>query len=142
MHSLWFKRTSEWQTCLFVSESTMTKQMGEFNLGGLARFIRRLMPARTQVDKLSFKGVPIKTANWLPDNTSVMVYNGVDNVARLDGTNKEARYEVKKPRMVIVHTGVTPDLAKWRLSQRLNKTRAKIKPSQNAFKSPTKENTA
>lgn len=64
----------------------------------------------------SLFGVPIKTVEWMPDNTGVFIYNGVDNIVRLDGTDKEARYEIKKPQMVIMHTGemlTLRGLKKW-----------------------------
>lgn len=101
-------------------------------MGLISRIRGRLGHSGTKADKPSVFGVPIKTADWVPDGDALFIYNGVDNIVRNDATNKEARYEVKKPRMVILHTGVTPDLAKWRLSQRLRQAKNQAKGSQNA----------
>ncbi len=47
----------------------------------------------------------IKTYNWMPVNESLFIANGVDNVVRLDGTNKDAQYEAKKPKWALFHAG-------------------------------------
>lgn len=51
--------------------------------------------------------IPIVVREWMHDNQALFIYNGVERVAKLDGTNKEARYEVKKPRFAVAHTGKT-----------------------------------
>lgn len=55
-------------------------------------------------------GIKIETRGWIPENDAVFVYNGTDQVVKHDLTGKEATYTVKKPKMVIVHTGETEAL--------------------------------
>lgn len=79
----------------------MTEHPPYKKLRGLLRNIRRrLQLSGTQADTSSLFGVPVKTVSWLPENKGLFVYNGVDQIVRLDGTNKEARYTTKQPKAV------------------------------------------
>lgn len=57
-------------------------------------------------------GVEIKTAGWVPVDKALFIMNGVDAVVKLDGTNKEVRKTIKKPKMVTVHLGEATYLKK------------------------------
>jgi len=85
---------------------TMTdSEVPQGSLGLFARLFRRLRRSGSKADTSSLYGVPIKTANWVKDGDAVFMMNGVDAIARLDGTDKEARYTIKQPKMVIYHKG-------------------------------------
>lgn len=49
--------------------------------------------------------IPIKTVDWIKDGDFMLISNGVDNIARLDGTNKEVNYEAKKASFAVYHKG-------------------------------------
>ena len=65
-------------------------------------------------------GVNIVAKDWMPINDVAFIYDGIDNIVGLDGTNKEATYTVKEPKMVIVHAGRTRNLDKVRANSSVN----------------------
>ncbi len=49
--------------------------------------------------------INIKTVDWMQHGDFMLISNGVDAVAKLDMTDKEAILEVKKPSFGIYHKG-------------------------------------
>lgn len=64
-------------------------------------------------------GVQIKEADWVKDGDVVFWYNGVDELAKLDGTNKTATKTIKEAQMVVYHAGEVRSLKELRANGRL-----------------------
>lgn len=47
-----------------------------------------------------FSDIKLKTYDFIKPNEGMLIVNGVDIIAHLDLTNKEARYEIKQPKGV------------------------------------------
>lgn len=75
-------------------------------------------------------GVELKTANWVKGDDMVMYLNGVDEIVRLDGTNKTATKTIKEPQMVVYHAGETRSLKDLRANAGLDSELAPAPPDQ------------
>lgn len=49
--------------------------------------------------------IPIKATSWMKDGDFMFIQNGVEAIARLDGTKLEVKYPIKKAKFAIYHKG-------------------------------------